>query len=589
MIKFRRTVACVLMSATALALLPLMASPAGAVSKPQVIATGLNDPYKLNFGPDGALYVAEAGTGGDECVEIDEGEDETFELCFGTTGSVTKIGANGQERVVQGLPSFAGPTGEEAGGATEAVWSGNTMYVVVGLGGPPEARGIFSNPAAAKAGTILKINADGTNSVFADLAAYEAANDPDAAQNEESPDTNPFGLEAVSDGFLAVDAGGNDLLHINNAGQISLRTVFPFEEQELPPFLGAPPGTKVLMQPVPTAVETDPDGDIHVAELTGFPFPPGEADVYQVEADGDIAGTIGGFTNVVDIAFAPDGTLYVLEFAAGGLLSGSGSQLVQVRTDGTRKVLLNENDLGGPAGGVTVDPDGMVYLTVCNVCAPGEGSVIKVDPTVAADAATADACPPAKVPGGGFSDIGLSVHRESIDCLKWWEIVGGISSSQFGPGLTISRAQSASLSANALEAAGVTLPANPADAFSDDDDSVHELRINQLAELGLVNGFADGTFRPAQPVTRAQVASFLTKAYETATGSALAAGPDKFTDDETSVHEANINAAAAAGWVAGRTATTFEPGGTAQRGQVASFAARWLSTLVDEGKATLPT
>jgi hypothetical protein len=592
MTRMRRVAAAALVLASALAMVPLTATTAGAVSAPEVVASGLNNPYKLTFGPDGALYVAEAGTGGEEggnCVESESEEGEPSTVCLGNTGSVTRIGTS-QTRVVTGLPSVGDPETGDALGATDVAFGADgATYVVIGLGADPASRAGFGADGA-RMGTLMRAPAGSTTaSVFADISAFETANNPDQGEEESEIDSNPFGVESVSDGFLVADAGGNDLLHVTTAGTVSLRTVFPFQEAELPPFVGAPPGTKIRMQPVPTAVEVSPTGEIHVSELTGFPFPPGAADVYRVEADGDIAGTIAGFTNIIDIAFAPDGTLYVLEFASNGLLSEQPApQLVQVRTDGTRKVLLADYQLGGPPGGVAVGTDGKVYVSVCNVCGEGAGRVIKVDPTVATDAATQAACPPAEVPGTGFLDIARSVHRESIECLRWWELVGGVTASAYAPNDTITRGQAASITAGALEAAGVELPANPPNAFPDDDDSVHSLRIDQLAELDLVNGFADGTFGAGRDVSRAQLVTLLVGAYEVAVGSAPPVGSNAFTDDEGSVHEANINAAAAAGWVAGAGPGRFDPSGTARRGQVASFYARWLSTMVEEEAATLP-
>ncbi len=64
----RRATAASCLLALVAGVIPFMAaSPAGAVSEPQVVATGLNNPYKLSFGPDGALYIAtgDGGGGGD--------------------------------------------------------------------------------------------------------------------------------------------------------------------------------------------------------------------------------------------------------------------------------------------------------------------------------------------------------------------------------------------------------------------------------------------------------------------------------------------------------------------------------------------
>ena len=73
-----------------------------------VVAGGLDNPRGIGFGPDGALYVAESGSGGSgPCVPSPEGG----EACFGRTGAVTRITKRSQHRVLTGLPSVA-----EAGG-----------------------------------------------------------------------------------------------------------------------------------------------------------------------------------------------------------------------------------------------------------------------------------------------------------------------------------------------------------------------------------------------------------------------------------------------------------------------------------------
>ena len=44
--------------------IPLCGGPDSTVTTSKVVATGFNDPRGLKFGPDGYLYVAEAGIGG---------------------------------------------------------------------------------------------------------------------------------------------------------------------------------------------------------------------------------------------------------------------------------------------------------------------------------------------------------------------------------------------------------------------------------------------------------------------------------------------------------------------------------------------
>jgi hypothetical protein len=576
-------------------LIPLGATPAGAVSQPEVVAEGLNNPYKMSFGPDGSLYVAEAGVGDEaeeNCVSAEgpEGEDT---MCLGLTGSVTRVNllTDTQVRVATGLPSMApeGSQGNGAIGPVDVAVDGANLYVVIGQGGEPDLREAFGADGAGLA-TVMEVNPLNVSSVFADLAAFEAAENPDADQPEaEVPDTNPFAIEVnPAGGFWAVDAGGNDVLNIADDGTVSLEAVLPFETAEAPPFLGLPPGTMIPYQPVPTSI-TNGEAGLLVTQLTGFPFPVGASNLFELDAAANqltVAET--GFTNVVDAAQGPDGSVYVLEFSAEGLLNVTDvptSRLIQIRPDGTRKVLLQDELF--LSNGVAVDDDGMVYVSNGSQLA-GAGTVIRVDPTVARDAATAAACDPVEVPGAGFLDVGANLHRESIACLAWWGLINGTSDTTFAPQAKIRRDQVASIVARLLEAAGVDLPASPPDAFDDDDGNTHEANINALADLEVLLGKTATSFAPRGLVTRGQVASILARAYEVVTGAPLAAGDDAFSDDDDTTHEANINAVAAAGWVNGIDADTFDPGANATRAQLASMTARMLSTLVEEGAATPP-
>ncbi len=62
-------------------------------------------------------------------------------------------------------------------------------------------------------------------------------------------------------------------------------------------------------------------------------------------------------------------------------------------------------------------------------------------------------------------------------------------------------------------ARALDLPPSPDDWFDDDDNSVHDEAIDSIAEAGITTGFSDGTFRPEEPVTRAQMASFLDRGF----------------------------------------------------------------------------
>src|ERR671935_2431199 len=59
----------------------------------EVVMSELHNPRGLTFGPDGALYVAEAGTGGaGPCLIV-----VATQYCYGPTGSVSRLWHGAQE------------------------------------------------------------------------------------------------------------------------------------------------------------------------------------------------------------------------------------------------------------------------------------------------------------------------------------------------------------------------------------------------------------------------------------------------------------------------------------------------------------
>src|SRR3546814_2485345 len=89
-------------------------------------------------------------------------------------------------------------------------------------------------------------------------------------------------------------------------------------------------------------------------------------------------------------------------------------------------------------------------------------------------------------------------------------------------------------------------------------------------------------------VTRAQMASCLIRAYEHLTGETLASSGDAFGDDDDSVHEENIDRAAWAGLTGGRSDGEIDPSSPTRREQMATFLARLIALLVEEGHPSPP-
>src|SRR4030095_2786389 len=82
---------------------------------PGVVASGLDNPRGLDVSRSGTVYVTEAGRGGSgPCVTSEEGTS-----CAGASGAVTQIRHGEQRRVLEGLPSLAPATGDEALGPSD--------------------------------------------------------------------------------------------------------------------------------------------------------------------------------------------------------------------------------------------------------------------------------------------------------------------------------------------------------------------------------------------------------------------------------------------------------------------------------------
>jgi hypothetical protein len=332
------------------------------------VAGGLDNPRGLAFGPDGSLYVAEAGRGGTApCFPGAEGGD----VCFGTTGAISKISHGKAWRVVKGLGSIGEQgTGANSIGPSDVAFRGRDLYFTVGLGADPAMRAGLPDAGQAQNGWLLRANKHGTLKQVADVAGFEATANPDGGV----PDSNPHSLLMTWHGQFVADAGGNSLVRVSPSGRMSTVATFPSQLVTAPPELGLPPGTKIPMEAVPTSVARGPDGAYYVGTLTGFPFQVGAARVYRVVPGQAPQVYAGGFTNIIDIAFGPDRKLYVLEIAHNGLLSGDPTgALIRVSHGGKR--IVASAGLNTP-GGLAIRGHS-AYVSNCGTC-PGTGSIVRI-------------------------------------------------------------------------------------------------------------------------------------------------------------------------------------------------------------------
>jgi hypothetical protein len=333
----------------------------------EVVASGLDNPRHLTFSATGDLYVAEAGKGGPRtgsganCHE----HPELGEFCLGFTGAVTKVRDDGPDvRVLTELPSILGEGGD-ALGPSDIAFTGEQKFVLsIGLGGSDEFRNAFGDDGE-QLGTLVsgKIKRDEW-SLFADVLAYEAAANPDGTDI----DSNPTGLVRQGDGYLVADAGGNAVVRASHKGTFTTIAVLPPGSAEFPP------GTQIPTDAVPTSVVQGPDGAYYISQLTGFPFEKGDANIWRIVPGQDPTVYASGLTNLTDLAFAQDGSLYAVEISTEGLLTGPIGSLVKV----TPGASVHETIAGGLFApyGVALR-GGAAYVTTCAVCV-GDGEVIRI-------------------------------------------------------------------------------------------------------------------------------------------------------------------------------------------------------------------
>lgn len=249
--------------------------------------------FGLSTTPDGSLLVADSGAG------------------------IVSL-RNGKGSLVASLPGVSD---------VDAIGVGD-MFAITGKGDAPSS------------GKLYRVS-NGSTRMIADLSAFEAVANPDGGE----VDSNPYDVAALNGGkALVADAGGNDLLVVDQQGKVDWVATLPDELASTanlksliscpnPPAglefaCGLPP--MMPTQAVATSIAIGPDGAYYVGELKGFPGPVGVSKVWRIEP-GTLHAKCGtdpackvvadGFTSIVDLAFGPDGTLYVVEMDEASFLA----------------------------------------------------------------------------------------------------------------------------------------------------------------------------------------------------------------------------------------------------------------------------
>ena len=347
---------------------------------PFILASNLEGPRGLRFGPDGYLYVAEAGTGGTtstagQCTQIPGPPGGPGPDTGGLTARISKISPSGKvTTVASGFPSVdVGPGGVNGVlGVADVVFLDDDLYALVGGGGC--SHGNPNNPSG-----IAKVDLkSGSWYLIADIGAwlkthpskYESADDFE-------PDGTLYSMIALDGKLLTVEPNHGQVISVTKSGEIKQVIDISASEGHI----------------VPTSIAAR-DGSLFVGNLNLFPINPQWARILTIsksdEDDFDnlppgleparghrIVSSKAGFTTVVAVDFGPDGLLYVLELSdAAGFPTGGVGKVVRVKRSGHIEEIVT--GLSVPTG-MTFGPDGRLYVSNLGAAPAGAGQILRFD------------------------------------------------------------------------------------------------------------------------------------------------------------------------------------------------------------------
>lgn len=259
-----------------------------------VFATGLDSPRGLTFGPDGDLYVAEGGRGGtatttpQQCTQVPA---PVGPYSGGMTARISKIDATGaRTTVADGLPSSqtSAALGGLVSGVADVKFIGTTLYGL--LAGAGCSHGLIGTVNG-----IVRVNANGTTTLIADLSAFVMAHPVANPEPDDfEPDGTWYSMVAVRGSLYAVEPNHGEVDRVGTDGSISRVVDVSATQGHI----------------VPTAIGYH--GSFFLGNLGTFPLMP-VSRVLRITPSGHVRTFADGLTAVLGVAFDARGRLYALE------------------------------------------------------------------------------------------------------------------------------------------------------------------------------------------------------------------------------------------------------------------------------------
>ena len=359
-----------------LAVLPLaQAQLPVPASNATVIASGLNGPRGLAFGPDGTLYIAQAGTGGtvltgDACQQV---LPPIGPYKGGATATIAELSGGVLKTLASGLPSSVAAEGDLDGVADVTFLNGKLYGLITGGG--------CSHGNATLPNGIVEVNLkNGKWNYITDLSLFyleHPAAYPNAPDFE--PDGVPYSFVPYNGKLYTVEPNRGLITATGPAGATTLVADFSY----------------LFGHMVPTSIATDND-NLYVGNLglfpissnferittlsknvgfvdttPGFQTTPAELNKFR------LAASRAGFTALVSVKVGPDGLLYALELSDtnGGYPNPGDGKVLRVNHDKTIETVVT--GLSVPTG-MTFGPDGALYISNFGAAPAGAGQILRI-------------------------------------------------------------------------------------------------------------------------------------------------------------------------------------------------------------------
>jgi hypothetical protein len=344
---------------TVAALASVVLTPGTAAQEPgpsagTVLTGGLLQPRGLVLGPDGMLYVAEAGTGGETDFTL---EGQAFKN--GYTGRISRIDpeTGDRETVVDGLPSNAFAEQGDAVGPADVAFIGNDLYYI-----QTHAGAVWGFPDFETG--VYRVDDDGDLTLIADIGEFNVDNPvddiaPGGVQEDIEPGGNPYSMIARNGALYVTDGNQNQVMRVTTTGTISRIAELSGHE-------------------VTTGITYSGSGPFYMTYLGTFPFAPEQGKVLSLPVGGGTPTLIAsGASMLTDAGVGPGGQLYAVQFAdtAGVGPEGIGpftGSILRVSGSTTTKLIT------GLSLTTAILFDGNTAY-VSNWGAGGEGQIIKVE------------------------------------------------------------------------------------------------------------------------------------------------------------------------------------------------------------------